>query len=189
MIVCAAAALFGAAAWTAWSLAPSFCSDPFTDLKKQTPCRSYYDRQGKLLHIERTYDYQWRFDIPLEQISQEAVDVILAAEDAHFYDHNGVDLQAVARATWQNLTSGRIISGAPVRRKNPRHPGRRHLLFRAGRQGPQPRGSLPSLRPSATPQRLSAGQASGASPQTAETRSQAHGTQRFPQAGHGPGNL
>ena len=112
MVVCAAAALFGAAAWTAWSLAPSFCSDPFTDLKKQTPCRSYYDRQGKLLHIERTYDYQWRFDIPLEQISQEAVDVILAAEDARFYDHNGVDLQAVARAAWQNLTSGRIISGA-----------------------------------------------------------------------------
>ncbi len=86
MVVCAAAALFGAAAWTAWSLAPSFCSDPFTDLKKQTPCRSYYDRQGKLLHIERTYDYQWRFDIPLEQISQEAVDVILAAEDARFYE-------------------------------------------------------------------------------------------------------
>ena len=112
MVVCAAAALFSAAAWTAWSLAPSFCSDPFTDLKKQTPCRSYYDRQGKLLHIERTYDYQWRFDIPLEQISQEAVDVILAAEDAHFYNHNGVDLQAVARAAWQNLTSGRIISGA-----------------------------------------------------------------------------
>ena len=27
-------------------------------MTKQTPCRSYYDRQGKLLHIERTYDYQ-----------------------------------------------------------------------------------------------------------------------------------
>ena len=112
MAVCAVVALFGAAAWTAWSLAPSYCTDPFPDLKKQTPCRSYYDRQGKLLHIERTYDYQWRFDIPLEQISQEAIDVILAAEDAHFYEHNGVDLRSVMRAAWQNITNRRIISGA-----------------------------------------------------------------------------
>ncbi|MBO4526110.1 MAG: transglycosylase domain-containing protein, partial [Victivallales bacterium] len=112
IIVCAVVVVLGAAAWTAWSLAPSYCTDPFPDLKKQTPCRSYYDRQGKLLHIERTYDYQLRFDIPLEQISQEAIDVILAAEDSHFYEHNGVNLQAVARAAWQNLTNRRIISGA-----------------------------------------------------------------------------
>ena len=112
IIVCAVVVIFSVAAWTAWSLAPSYCTDPFPDLKKQTPCRSYYDRQGKLLHIERTYDYQWRFDIPLEQISQEAIDVILAAEDAHFYKHNGVNLHAVARAAWQNLTNRRIISGA-----------------------------------------------------------------------------
>ncbi|MBP5673295.1 MAG: penicillin-binding protein 1C [Victivallales bacterium] len=110
--VCATFVILGSAAWMAWRLAPNYCTDPFPELKAQTPCRVYRDRHGKLLYIERTYDYQWRFDIPLEDISQEAIDVILAAEDASFYKHNGVNLQAVARAAWQNLTNRRIISGA-----------------------------------------------------------------------------
>lgn len=36
----------------------------------------------------------------------------LAIEDRGFHDHPGVDLGAVARATWQNLSAGRRISGA-----------------------------------------------------------------------------
>ena len=109
---CAAFALCGCAAWTAWLFAPNYCTDPFPELKVQTPCRVYRDKHGKLLYIERTYDYQWRFDIPLEEISRDAIDVILAAEDANFYRHNGVNLCAVVRAAWQNLTNRRIISGA-----------------------------------------------------------------------------
>ena len=35
----------------------------------------------------------------------------LAAEDKRFYEHGGVDALALARASWQNLISGRVISG------------------------------------------------------------------------------
>ena len=36
----------------------------------------------------------------------------LAAEDARFRQHHGIDVQAVARAAWSNIKAGRIVSGA-----------------------------------------------------------------------------
>jgi penicillin-binding protein 1A len=37
---------------------------------------------------------------------------LLAAEDVRFYQHRGVDLQAVARAAWTNYRAGRVVEGA-----------------------------------------------------------------------------
>ncbi len=96
----------------AWVFAPDSVADPMTALAEQTPVRTWLDRNGKILWQERTYDAQWRFPVPLEQISPHVIRVILAAEDASFYRHGGVDYPAVLRAGWQNLTSGRRISGA-----------------------------------------------------------------------------
>ena len=39
------------------------------------------------------------------------VQAVLAAEDRRFWRHPGVDPLALARAAWQNLTTGRIVSG------------------------------------------------------------------------------
>ncbi len=102
----------GLAGFAAWVFAPDFVPDPMIGLAEQTPVRTWLDREGKILWQERTYDAQWRFPVPLEKISPHAVRVILAAEDAAFYEHCGVDYLAVMRACWQNLISGRRISGA-----------------------------------------------------------------------------
>ncbi|NLF86487.1 MAG: hypothetical protein GX571_10330, partial [Lentisphaerae bacterium] len=40
------------------------------------------------------------------------VQAVLAAEDQRFYRHCGVDPRALLRAAWQNLASGRRLSGA-----------------------------------------------------------------------------
>lgn len=109
--VCAPAALLLAAA-AAWIAAPYCVDDPMTALARQTPCRVWTDRRGELLWNERTYDARWCFPVPLRRISPHAVRVILAAEDAGFYGHSGVDYAAVCRALWQNLASARRISGA-----------------------------------------------------------------------------
>jgi len=109
LIVLAALLLAGAAVWM---IAPFCVEDPFDTLGMQTPVRVWTDRTGHVIWNERTYDAQWRFPVPLKQISPHAVRMILAAEDAHFYQHNGVDYSAVFRAAWQNLTSFRRISGA-----------------------------------------------------------------------------
>jgi penicillin-binding protein 1C len=100
------------AGWAAWIVSPYCVGDPMELLARQTPVRTWTDRNGRVLWHERTYDAQWRFPVPLDQVSPHAVRVILAAEDASFYEHRGVDYAAVCRAARQNLISARRISGA-----------------------------------------------------------------------------
>jgi len=57
-------------------------------------------------------DDHWRFPVALEDMSPWLVDATIAVEDKRFRRHSGVDLAAVARAAWQNITSGRVVSGA-----------------------------------------------------------------------------
>jgi penicillin-binding protein 1C len=48
---------------------------------------------------------------PLAEISPYLVEATLAAEDRRFRRHPGVDLIAAARAAWDDLRAGRIVSG------------------------------------------------------------------------------
>ncbi|MEW6358756.1 MAG: penicillin-binding protein 1C [Planctomycetota bacterium] len=48
----------------------------------------------------------------LDQISPLVVQATIAAEDARFRSHPGVDPFSILRAAWQNVTHGRRISGA-----------------------------------------------------------------------------
>lgn len=52
-----------------------------------------------------------RTRIHYEDIPRRYIDALLAAEDASFYDHPGVDVRGLARATVQLLDSGQIQSG------------------------------------------------------------------------------
>lgn len=49
--------------------------------------------------------------IRLADVPDELVHAVLAAEDARFYSHHGVDFRAVARAALANLRSARIVQG------------------------------------------------------------------------------
>ena len=95
-----------------WWFCPWLVGDPMECLAWQTPVRRYTDVQGRLLHLERTYDHQWRLPVPLSQVSEPVIQATLAAEDAGFLAHSGVDLGAALRAFWQNLWHGRVVSGA-----------------------------------------------------------------------------
>lgn len=72
----------------------------------------YYDRHGQLLGARLAPDDKWRFASRLEDVSPYLITALLAFEDKRFYHHVGIDLYALARATWQNLTRGRVASGA-----------------------------------------------------------------------------
>ena len=110
-VAIASAAAF-AALVIAWWLAPHFVDDPLDVLKRRTPVKTWRDRNGKAVWCERTFDGEWRFEIPLEQVSPQARDLMLAAEDARFYSHGGVDYRACLRALWQDVRHLRIVSGA-----------------------------------------------------------------------------
>lgn len=59
-----------------------------------------FDRRGQYGH--------W----PLEDVPERIALATLSLEDRRFWSHPGVDPAAVGRAAWQNLSSGRRVSGA-----------------------------------------------------------------------------
>ncbi|MCX7625959.1 MAG: penicillin-binding protein 1C, partial [Candidatus Sumerlaeaceae bacterium] len=71
-----------------------------------------YDRKARLLRAYLARDDQWRIAVPLKEISPWVIRATLAAEDRRFFQHGGIDWRALVRAAWQNMRSGRVISGA-----------------------------------------------------------------------------
>jgi len=70
------------------------------------------DASGCLLMQTVARDDQWRFPVPLSEISPWLIQATIAVEDERFASHPGVDPIAAARAALQNLSSLRIRSGA-----------------------------------------------------------------------------
>ena len=68
-----------------------------------------YARDGELMGM---FGREKRFLAPLAQIPAHVVNAFLAAEDSAFYEHEGVDLQAIFRAFSKNVAAGGIVQGA-----------------------------------------------------------------------------
>jgi penicillin-binding protein 1C len=69
------------------------------------------DRDGQVLRPYATSDGRWRLPATVESVDPRYVAALIAYEDKRFFDHPGVDLRALARAGWQLLRNGRVISG------------------------------------------------------------------------------
>ena len=68
-----------------------------------------YDMQEKPIG---EFYLQRRFVVPLEQIPRHVVQALLAAEDSRFYAHRGIDVVAIARASFANLRKRGVHEGA-----------------------------------------------------------------------------
>ncbi len=69
---------------------------------------SVYSADGQLItefFIER------RYLVPLENLPQHLINAFIAAEDTRFYEHRGVDLIGIFRATLKNIQAGEIVQG------------------------------------------------------------------------------
>ena len=53
----------------------------------------------------------WRYPVQTREVSPYYLDALLTYEDRWFYQHPGVNPFALVRATWQNLTGARVVSG------------------------------------------------------------------------------
>lgn len=67
------------------------------------------DRHGR---VAAEYGEERRIVVPFHKIPKHVVQAFLAAEDATFFEHGGVDLSAILRAVIKNLTSGKVRQGA-----------------------------------------------------------------------------
>jgi penicillin-binding protein 1A len=52
-----------------------------------------------------------RIPIPYERIPKQLINAFIAAEDAEFFQHKGIDYKGILRAMFKNLLAGRIVQG------------------------------------------------------------------------------
>jgi penicillin-binding protein 1A len=60
--------------------------------------------------IGQFYDER-RILVPLDEISKYVIDAFIAAEDARFFQHSGIDFLSIVRAFFKNIRAGRIEQG------------------------------------------------------------------------------
>jgi penicillin-binding protein 1C len=68
------------------------------------------DRQGNLLGARIAADGQWRFPAS-EALPAPYEKCVVLFEDKRFWWHPGIDPASIARAIWQNIRYGRVVSG------------------------------------------------------------------------------
>lgn len=69
------------------------------------------DRNGELLRAYTVADGRWRLATDAAQVDPFFISLLLDYEDKRFYQHDGVDPQALLRAVGQALWNGHVVSG------------------------------------------------------------------------------
>ncbi|MGY0505080.1 penicillin-binding protein 1A [Luteimonas sp. e5] len=72
-----------------------------------------YAADGRLMAM---FGESRRYPIDIAQVPQQVKDAFIAAEDADFYRHHGVDLKGLARAVWLTMTTDdrRVPGGSTI---------------------------------------------------------------------------
>src|SRR5512139_3986668 len=103
-----AAAFVGLA--VAWLLSPSLVDAP-EDIS--TASRSwgtrFVDSRGRLLRHAAAPDGTRGRPLALDGLGERIVRATIVAEDRRFYEHDGFDPRAAARASYQAISNGRIV--------------------------------------------------------------------------------
>jgi penicillin-binding protein 1A len=97
--------LFGALAlgMTYWLIAPRLPSvEMLKDVRMQVPLR-VKSADDKLV---ATFGETKRTPVDIANVPLQVKQAFLAAEDADFYSHSGIDLGGITRAVWLTVTTG-----------------------------------------------------------------------------------
>ncbi len=104
LFIAAAGGIYGVYRWAAQDL-PDY--KDITDYNPPLVTKVFTGDDQILGHFFR----EKRFLVSLDEVSPWLVKAILAAEDAGFYEHEGVALLGIVRAAIQNLKAGEIVQG------------------------------------------------------------------------------
>ncbi|MFU0885391.1 peptidoglycan glycosyltransferase PbpC [Kluyvera sichuanensis] len=80
-------------------------------LYEVTPARVVVAEDGSPLWRFADAQGIWRYPVTIEEVSPRYLDALIQYEDRWFWDHPGVNPFSIARAAWQDVTSGRVVSG------------------------------------------------------------------------------
>lgn len=96
--------LICAALWLADTLNP-------LPLPKDDMARVVLAQDGTPLWRFADHNGVWRYPVSIAQVSPYYIEALLSYEDRWFYQHPGINPLSIARAAWQNLSGGQIVSG------------------------------------------------------------------------------
>lgn len=68
-----------------------------------------YDKNGNL--VANIFDKEHRFYVEYEDIPPRVIEALIAIEDTAFFEHNGVNIDAIIRAALKMLKAGRAVEG------------------------------------------------------------------------------
>lgn len=100
----AVALLFVAAVWAADKIWP-------LPLHEVDPARVVVAHDGTPLWRFADADGIWRYPVTIDEVSPRYLEALINYEDRWFWKHPGVNPFSVLRAAWQDLSSGRVVSG------------------------------------------------------------------------------
>ncbi len=80
-------------------------------LNEVNPARVVVSEDGTPLWRFADAEGIWRYQVTIEEVSPRYLEALIQYEDRWFWTHPGVNPFSVARAAWQDLRAGRVISG------------------------------------------------------------------------------
>jgi penicillin-binding protein 1A len=115
-----------------WGRALLYCGVALCCLAAVAPLVAYFYVAGRLPKVETLADYrppvvsrilsdngsvigeifdERRFVVPVTRMPRRLIEAFVAAEDANFFQHRGIDLVSVLRAAGKNLLAGGVVQG------------------------------------------------------------------------------
>lgn len=67
------------------------------------------DRKDRL--IGNVFENEFRYYVPFNEIPPKIIETLLAVEDTMFFEHSGINLDAIMRAMIKNIKNGRLDEG------------------------------------------------------------------------------
>ncbi len=70
----------------------------------------FFDKSGKL--VANIFDGEHRLYVKYEDIPAQVIESLIAIEDTQFFEHSGINLDAISRAIIKDIKAGKLVEGA-----------------------------------------------------------------------------
>ncbi len=95
--------------FTYYYMAYTYDISSLVDYKPSTSSR-IYDKNGE--KIANIFDKKHRFYAPFNEIPPRAIEALVAIEDTTFFEHPGINIDAIFRAAIKVIRAGKAVEGA-----------------------------------------------------------------------------